>query len=132
NAIRQLKNDSNYKAANYYYGFIAFDDGNYREALPAFQVVENDREYATVIPFYISTIYYNTGEKDKALAYAEEKLKSGNQFYDLELKQLVGHGWFEKHEYAKALPYLQEYVSRSEKVRREDVYELSFAQYKTG
>ncbi len=29
----------------------------------------------------------------------------------------------------KALPYLEDYVSRSKKVRREDLYELSYCYY---
>ena len=29
----------------------------------------------------------------------------------------------------KALPYLEDYVKRSTKVRREDLYELSYAYY---
>jgi TolA-binding protein len=52
-----------------------------------------------------------------------------SQQYDLELKQLLGHAYFERKEYAKALPYLEDYVTRSSKVRREDLYELSYAYY---
>ncbi len=72
---------------------------------------------------------YNTGDKDKALEYAESRLGKGGQVYDLELRQLVGHAYFEKKNYAKALPYLEDYVNRSKKVRREDIYELSYCYY---
>ena len=37
-----------------------------------------------------------------------------------EMKQLIGHAYFEKQEFAKALPYLEGYVNQTEKVRRED------------
>ena len=129
--IRQLPNDPDYIDANYYYGFIAFNDRNYTDALPAFKVIENEKEYVPVIPFYISNIYYNTGDKDKALSYAEDKLKKGGQVYDLDLRQLVGHAYFEKKDYVRALPYLENYVSRSKKVRREDLYEVSYSYYQT-
>src|SRR5207249_1261506 len=33
NSIRQIKDDPNYIDANYYYGFLAFRDKNYNEAL---------------------------------------------------------------------------------------------------
>jgi TolA-binding protein len=49
--------------------------------------------------------------------------------YDLELKQLLGHAYFEKKDYKKALPYLEEYVNRTEKVSRDDLYKLSFCYY---
>jgi TolA-binding protein len=130
NSIRQIKDDPNYIDANYYYGFIAFRDRNYGEALQSFTVVENVDPYAAIVPYYVAQIYYVQGRKDEAISYAENKLKAGKaQFYDLELKQLLGHAYFERKEYAKALPYLQDYVSRSTKVRREDIYELSYSHY---
>ncbi len=131
NSIRTIKDDPNYKDANYYYGFLAFRDGQYKDALEAFKIVENDKSYGTVVPYYIAQIYYIQGKKDEAITYIQNKLQSGSssQYYDLELKQLIGHAYFEKKEYAKALPYLEDYVSRSKKVRREDLYELSYCYY---
>lgn len=131
-AIRQIKSDPNYIDANYYYGFLSFYDKKYREALDAFTVVENDPQYGKVVPYYVANIYYSLGQKDKALEYAENKLKRGNLHYDLEMRQIVGHAYFEKKQYDKALPYLEAYVTKSDKVRREDVYELSYCYYKAG
>ncbi len=93
--------------------------------------MENEKNYGTVVPYYIAQIYYIQGKKDEAITYIQNKLQSGSnsQYYDLELKQMIGHAYFEKKEYAKALPYLEDYVSRSKKVRREDLYELSYSYY---
>jgi len=130
NAIRQVKTDSNYIDANYYYGFIAFRDRNYSEALQSFRVVENEPAYEAIVPYYIAQIYYVQGRKEEAVTYAENKIKQGKaQYYDLELKQMLGHEYFERKQYAKALPYLEDYVNRSKKVRREDLYEVSYAYY---
>ncbi len=131
-AVRQLKNNSNYYDANYYYGFIVFSQKQYSEALNAFTIVENYPVYNNIVPFYIAEIYYFIGEKDKALTYAETKIKQGNQYYDLQLKQLVGHLWFDKKEYLNALPYLKEYAAKTDKIRREDLYELSYCYYAAG
>ncbi|MFN8290561.1 MAG: tetratricopeptide repeat protein [Chitinophagaceae bacterium] len=131
NTIRGIKDDPNYIDANYYYGFLAFRDKQYNEALQSFRVVENEKNYGTVVPYYIAQIYYVQGKKDDAISYIQNKLQSGSssQYYDLELKQLIGHAYFEKKEYAKALPYLEDYVGRSKKVRKEDLYELSYCYY---
>jgi len=131
NTIRQEQDDPNYIDANYYYGFLTFKDGQYREALDAFRVVENEKAYASVVPYYIAQIYYVQGKKEEAITYIQQKLQSGSnsQYYDLELKQMLGHAYFEKKEYAKALPYLADFVGRSTKVRREDLYELSYCYY---
>jgi TolA-binding protein len=133
NAIRQVKSDPNYIDANYYYGFIAFRDRDYNDALQSFRIVENESAYEAIVPYYIAQIYYVQGKKEDAISYAENKMKQGKtQYYDLELKQLLGHAYFEKKQYTKAQPYLADYVSRSKKVRREDLYELSYSYYQAG
>lgn len=131
NAIRQLPKDPNYIDANYYYGFICFYQKKYNDALAAFKVVEDNPAYEKVVPYYVANIYLVQGEKDKAIAYAEARLKKGNQYYDMELRQLVGHGYYEKQDFTKALPFLEQYVSMSKKVTREDLYELSYCYYQT-
>lgn len=130
NTIRSIKDDPDYIDANYYYGFLAFRDGQYTDALESFKVVENEKNYSSVVPYYIAQIYYIQGKKDEAISYVQNKLKGGNtQYYDLELKQLIGHAYFERKEFAKALPYLEDFVNRSKKVRREDMYELAYCYY---
>lgn len=128
-AIRQIDTDPHYLDANYYYGFIAYSDREYRSALECFKKVESHADYGKVVPFYITEIYYFTGQKEKALTYGEDMLRRGGGYYDLEMRQLVGHAYFEKKEFTKALPYLEKYVTESEKVRREDIYELSYCYY---
>ncbi len=129
--IRKNPKDPNYTDANYYYGFIAFNNGKFRDAEQSFKITENDSRYEKVVPFYIATIMYNTGQKDKALEYAESRLKKGGQVYDAQLRQLIGHAYFEKGEYVKAQPFLENYSSTSKKLRREDTYELAYTYYQT-
>ena len=93
--------------------------------------MEDNPNYAKVVPYYVANIYLVQGQKDKAIEYAEARLKKGNQYYDAEMRQLVGHGYYEKQEFSKALPYLEQYVGQSKKVTREDLYELSYCYYQT-
>ncbi|MGG2357302.1 hypothetical protein ACE4Z2_24990, partial [Salmonella enterica] len=79
-------------------------------------IAEKAPDYQNIVPFYLSELYYFSGEKDKALNYAELAIQKKGQYYDLQLKQLAGHILFEKRQFAKALPYLQEYVEKKEKV----------------
>jgi len=129
NAIRQMPSNPNYIDANYYYGFIEFYRKDYDDALSSLQIVKDDPSYRKIVPYYIAEIYYFQDQKNKALQYAESSLKQGGQYYDTELKQLVGHIYFEQGAYAKALPYLEDYITKSAKVKREDLYELSYCYY---
>ena len=130
-AIRQMPKNPNYIDANYYYGFISFYKKSYQEALDAFRVVQDRPAYSKVVAYYIANIYLIQNQNDKAIQYAAAELAKGGQYYDLELRQLVGHGYYEKQDFQKALPYLEQYVSQSKKVSREALYELSYCYYQT-
>ena len=41
----------------------------------AFKIVENEKNYETIVPYYIAQIYYIQGKKDEAIAYADKKTK---------------------------------------------------------
>lgn len=128
-AIRQIPSNPNYINANYYYGFIALADKNYSEALNAFEKVENNPKYETIVPYYIMQIYYLQGDKEKAIAYGNAALKKNGQYYAKDMQLLIGHAYFDKEEFAQALPYLEAYVSNTENASREDIYELSYCYY---
>lgn len=131
-AVRQVKTSKYQADAQYYYGFIAFYDKNYTAALEAFDQVKDNPSYNRIVPFYIINIYYFRNQKDKALELAEAAIKRGDSYYDVELQQLAGHIYFEKKDFAKALPYLQAYVNKSGKVTKEDLYEVSYCYYASG
>ncbi len=129
NEIHQLPNNKYYIPANYYYGFISFYQKQYNEALTSFRLVESKGEYKGVVPYYIADIYYFQNKKDEAVKYGESVLSRGGLYYEKELKQLMGQIYFEKKNFAKALPLLEYYVNNSDKVSREDMYELSYCYY---
>lgn len=133
NEIHQLPDNKYYIPANYYFGFISYYDRQYDEALKAFKLVENHEEYKGVVPYYIAEIYYFQGKKEEALAYGESVLgRGGSMYYEKQLKLLTGQLYFEKQNYKKAMPLLEDYVNSSPKVSKEVLYELSFSYYKEG
>lgn len=129
-SIKEIQNKY-YIPANYYHGFISYYDKQYDAALSSFQRVQNEPKYSTVVPYYIAEIYYFQGKRDQLITFAEPLIRKGNLYYEAELKQLVGQAYFEKREYQKALPYLEEYHENAEEVRKEDVYQLSYTYYQT-
>lgn len=129
NEVHQLPKNKYYYPANYYYGYINYGDKNFTEALKAFKVVENQTAYQGLVPYYISEIYYFEGKKDEALKYGQEALNRGNLYYRKDLNLLIGQIYFEKKDYARAQPLLEEYVNSSDKVSKEVLYELSYCYY---
>ncbi len=133
NEIHQVPSGKYYIPANYYYGFISYYDREYGIALKAFRMVENYEEYKTVVPYYIAEIYYFQGKKEEALNYGEKILDQNiKQYYDAQLRLLIGQIYFERRDYKKALPLLEAYVNGANKVSKEILYELSFCYYTAG
>lgn len=121
-----------YADANYYFGILVFSDKKYNDALEHFKRVEAHPQYKNIVPYYIASIYYQQGKKDQAVSYAENILKKDpGVSYNAGLKRMVGHAWFEKRQFAKALPYLEEYLAQTDKPSREDLYQVSYCYYET-
>ncbi len=129
NEIHQLPDNKYYLPANYYYGFISYNDRNYNEALKSFKLVESRDEYKGIVPYYISEIFYFQNKKDESLRSGENALSKGGLYYEKEMKQLMGQIYFEKKNFIKALPLLEYYVNNSKKVSKENLYELSYCYY---
>ena len=132
NTVRQLPDHPNRADAHYYYGYICYTERRYGEALESFRKVEDHPEYGKAVPFYVSSILYGQGRKDEALSYAESRMRNVTGEYRAQMNPFLGHAYFEKRQYAKALPYLEAAAAGPEKMTRGQLYELSYAQYEAG
>jgi TolA-binding protein len=91
--------------------------------------VESIPKYKGLVPYYITQILYFQGKKDEALRYGEGALAQSDVSFRKELSLLTGQIYFEKKQFAKALPLLENYVNNSDKVSKEVLYELSYCYY---
>ncbi len=132
-AIKEMKDGKYYLAGNYYYGLLAYNQNKYREALLSFERIKNAKEYRSIVPYYIAEIYYFTGNRDKALKQADSIInRTEKSFYDNELHLLAAQCLFEEQKYTMAKPYFQYYYDHADRIRKEDLYEIAYCDYKTG
>lgn len=133
NEIHQVTKGKYFIPSNYYFGFISYYEKDYSTALKCFKIVEQYDEYKTVVPYYIAEIHYFQGNKDLALSYGESVLERNTTlYYDAQLRLLLGQIHFEKKNYTKALPLLENYVNNTNKVSKEILYEVSYCYYIAG
>ena len=117
-------------AANYYYGLIAYNKANYKEALSSFELIASSSVYGNTVPYYVAELYYFSNNKDKALNYALEKLNEKTKlYYDKELHKLVAQIYFEKNQYDRALPHFEYYYQHTDRIKKEELYELAYCNY---
>jgi len=130
-SIKELQDGKYYTAGNYYYGLLAYNENNYQDALKSFQRIQALPQYKNIVPYYIAEIYYYTGNRSKALSYSKELMAEKEKlYYDNELHLLAGQCLFEDEHYDEALPYFEYYYEHTEKIRKEDLYEMAYCYYK--
>lgn len=128
-SVRQLSDHPNRPDADYGYGYICYREQRLSEALQAFRLVDNHPRYRSAVPFYIADILYRQGQKDQALAYAEANASKTAGAFSLQMDRFLGHAYFERRDFAKALPRLESASGGPERVSREQLYELSYCRY---
>ncbi|MDZ7740471.1 MAG: tetratricopeptide repeat protein [Bacteroidota bacterium] len=118
--------------ASYYYAHIAYEEGNYQEALEEFEKLKNDRSFQRVIPYYILHIYYYQGNFEKILELGPALYEDADHRKKAEVARIIGDAFYRNNEYEKALQYLEEYKrSARHSLSREDNYQIAYAYFKT-
>lgn len=118
-------------AGNYYHGLLAYNAGDYAEALKSFERIDEEPAYRGVVPYYIAEIYYYSGDRQRALQEAMKLMRRQDKlYYDTELHLLAAQVLFEDGRYADALPYFEHYYQKTGKLRKEELYEMAYSYYR--
>jgi tetratricopeptide (TPR) repeat protein len=129
--IKELPDNKYYLAGNYYYGLLAYNDKDYDLALKSFMRIHNEEAYKDIIPYYEAEINYFKGNYDQVLTLSNRYLgKRDKLFYDKEMHLLTGQTYFEQKKFREALPFFEYYYDNSEKIRKEELYELAYTYYR--
>jgi TolA-binding protein len=113
-----------YDASNYYYGYVAYRQGNFDEALEHLNRTQQSRTFGPLAQVYISQIYFARKQYKEVVSYADS-ITNKEIIYDV--AGIVGQSYYELHEYAKALPYLQRFNSNPPVAKtNRDTYRLGY------
>jgi tetratricopeptide (TPR) repeat protein len=111
--------------ATYYYGYVAYMDKDYRNALAAFKKVE-DKEGMGAVKLYIAEIYYLQDEHQKAIDYV-----TGKDFGELNTKKdmLLGKSYYRLGDYEKAQTYFESSRYKIAELTNSEAYEIGYTYY---
>lgn len=126
--VKDIKGDY-YYSANYYYGVTAFQEDDFKTAIESFERVKKSKKYNRDVPYYICQIAFAEKDYDKVISYGLTQTKDTRIKKRREINKLIGQAYFERKEYNKALPYLEEHAE-SGKLRKEDLYQVAYTQYR--
>ncbi|MCB9189224.1 MAG: tetratricopeptide repeat protein [Flavobacteriales bacterium] len=120
-----------YVPAQYYYSHLAYLDENYQTALEGFLKISDDPMFASIVPYYVTQIYYKQGKYQELLEYAPKYVDEISDKRKGEFLKLIGDSHYYLKQYEDAIPFLLEY-RKSSNPTREDYYQLGHAYYASG
>ncbi len=131
-AFYEIKDTDNLyvAAARYYYAHISYQDGKYQTASENFSRLANDPQFGSIVPYYLTQIYYLQGKYEQLLDYAPAVLDSAPPKKEDEIRKLIGDAYYKTGEFEKALPNLEEYLKRNQGTK-DDFYQFGYACFQT-
>ena len=117
---------------NYYYGHIAYVEGNYQTALESFKKAEADDNFKPVVPYYIAQIYHYQEKYDELIDYRASFPEGEKLQRQEEIALLVGHAHYAREEYEEAVPYFEEYMAKKYNPTPQESYRMAYSYYRTG
>jgi len=118
--------------ALYFYSHIAYTKKKYETALLGFEKLSADELFGSIVPYYITQIYYLQEKFDKVISYAPGLLDSATTRRAPEIARIIGESYYKTNRFKEAVPYFEIYRDKVPNVTRGDIYELGYAYYKTG
>ncbi|MCL1867861.1 MAG: tetratricopeptide repeat protein [Paludibacter sp.] len=119
-------------AATYYYAYSEYMLGNYDAALPDFQAIADIPQYANIVPYYLTQIYYSKKNYVKVKEHADYLLKNNSEnLNNAEIYRILGEIAFEEKNYTSAISNLKNYEKLFPQVLRNDMYILGLSYYNT-
>ena len=127
-AIKDVDNKYAFPA-NYYYSHLMYKEKNYEMALQGFNRLTGNETFGSVVPYYITQIYFMQGKYDKVTVEAPKLLRdSANIQREGEINRMIGESFFNLENYSDALHYL----SKTDLgMSAEGNYVLGYCYYKT-
>lgn len=126
--VSELQSEYRYPA-NYYLGFIAYQNGENELALKHFMRLTDSKHYNRIVPYFIAKLYFEQGRYEDMLQYTLPL--SGNREVKNQagINYLIAQAYIRQEAYIKAIPYMNRYLEMSGNGSSNDYYQLGFAQY---
>lgn len=114
----------------YYYSHLCYKDGSYQTALEGFEKLMSDTRFKTVVPYYITQIYYLQGKYQEVTEFAPAHIDSMKVGDQIEMNHLIGDSYYKIGKFDEAVPFLEVYNEKSTTTRDDD-YALGYAYFKS-
>ncbi len=115
--------------ANYYYSHIAYQEKKYEIAVQGFTRLQNSETFSSVVPYYITQIYFIQGKYTDVVKNGPELLKdTANIQKENEINRMIGESFFNLKDFANAIEYFKK-AEKGGSFNPQGNYELGYCYY---
>ena len=93
--------------SRYYYAHTNFKKGLYNSALHSFQKLLKDENFISIVPYYITQIYFFQKNYKKLIVFAKPFLKEVNLSRRAELNRLLAEAYFQLNDFSNAIVHFE-------------------------
>lgn len=98
-------------AANYYYAYVSYRNGDWQSALQGFEKIKNRPGFKNKVPAYLLQIYYEQDSLEKVISQGIEYLKVAKRNIKPQIELLVANSFYLRGDYRNAFLYFKEYIN---------------------
>ena len=118
--------------AQYYLGYIAYQQDDYEGANERFDQISDQEMLNEKLSYYQADMNFKLGNFKEAIDLAQKQLPKSDRREASELNKIIGESYFNLNQYAEAIPYLEAYKGKRGKWSNTDYYLLGYSYYKQG
>jgi len=120
-----------YVPANYYFAHLSYEEGNLETALKGFERIKNDERFSSIVPFYITQIYFLQERYEEVIAYGAGILDSAEVKNEYEVARIIGESYYNLQRFGEAIPFLEKFRDGPAYKGRNDHYQMGYAYYRS-
>lgn len=119
-------------AAQYYYGHLAYQNGNTKTAIEYFSKLDSSATFGPLVPYYIVQMHFDQGRYQEVIRYAVPVLKNKSPQNNVEIMRIVAESYSRTGDYKNALVYMDGYSQGTPQMNRDDHYLMGYCEYMNG
>ena len=117
--------------STYYYAYILYKAGLYKSALKNFKILLNDDKFASIVPYYITQIYFYQKEYHDLIVFASPLLKKVIASRKSEINRLLAEAYYRTNDFKNAIYHFEEFILEEKTQSSLGYFLLGHAYFKT-
>tara|TARA_B100001741_G_C16555009_1_gene602031 strand:+ start:3482 stop:6631 length:3150 start_codon:yes stop_codon:yes gene_type:complete len=110
--------------SQYYYAHITYIQKLYNISLSVFKLLEDDKMFSRIVPYYITQIYYTLEKYSEVINYAVPMLENVISSRELEMNRIVSESYYYLNDFENSKIYFNRYMNFKEEVSALDYFQL--------